>query len=213
MHFNENPGKPKLWGLRKGSGGGSPSLSLLICSLVFIIPCNSPCPHPPSLELTFSLSLHFSLSDLPQRSLTCFLNTHSEKKSNAKTVLLSHFLFFPPQPAFLSLRPLDCWSLLAAMMRPYSSSSLFLDQMWACQVGSSCRVLSVALGRINGPAAIIWLYKDKTHTLSLTLHLFLKHVWTDRLTQTHTLMHAIVLLHKCSAMPSSPVVKNRLAAS
>lgn len=37
--------------------------------------------------------------------------------------------------------------------------------------------LSVALRRINNPAAIIWLYKDEPHTLSLTLHLFLKHVW------------------------------------
>lgn len=51
-------------------------------------------------------------------------------------------------------------------------------------------------------------YKDKPHTLSLTLRLFLRHIWTDRYTHTH-----IVLLHKCSAMLSSRVVKSGLAAS
>ncbi len=199
MHFNENPGKQKQRGVWEGSGDGSPALWQLIRSPVFIIPCNSPSLFfgvnlPPFLYISSPISSRFKWPRRPQK----------KEKANINQITLVPFL---PASTCFSF-PSATWLLIS-----FGRDDAFLfivifipGPNVACQVGSSCLELSVALGRINDPAAIIWLYKDKSHTLSLTLQVFLKHVWTDRHTHTHTHTQTHMFCYKCSAMP--PMLHN-----
>lgn len=180
---------------REVSGrSGSSSLCTVAVQLVPAVYHSSQLTIPSLLEVTISLFPYlFLLWKSPQRAYPAsFKNRLKKRKTN--TICFS----FSSATWLLSSSGCDDVSLFVVIFIP--------ELNVACQIGSSCLELSVAPKRINGPVVVIWLYKDKSHSLSLTLHLFLKYIWTD----SH--IH-FVGLHKCTAMPSSMEVQNQPAAS